>query len=216
MKTKTLIKGFALGATMAAGVAASSTASAGIVGYELNINNPVFNTGNGVNNVPDIRLENTSQAITNATITDFTLTIGNLAFNFDFVRNESAVTDGSTALVFTRITPDATNDNVGPDQIDYDFTGFNIGDIFQFEVDVDPDVGEVVQDYRSILFPDSLLTVTFSNGKILSQNLNPSNIGQDGYTFAQSMEVSEPATLALFGGFALAGAALRRRSRAQR
>jgi hypothetical protein len=216
MKTISVLKGIALSGTVIAGLLAGASAQAGIVGYELNINNPVFNTESGVNNVPDIRLENTSSLSSNAQISDFTLTIGDTDFNFDFVRNESVFFNTGDALGFTRNAPDSDNDHVGPDLIDYDFTGFDARDIFQFEVDVDPDVGEVVQDYRSILFPQSLLTVTFTNGKQLQQVLSPRDRGLDGYTFAQSMEVSEPATLALFGGFALAGAALRRRKQVQR
>lgn len=198
--------------TLVAAYSVAGAAQAGLLSYELNINSPVFNSANGDNNVPDLTLENTSDVMTGAQISDFSLTIGNTAFNFDFVRGENAFTDTADTLTFTRISGDLNNDNSGVDLLDYDFAGFDIGDVFQFEVDIDPDSGAAVQDYREVLFPEALLTVTFSTGDILSQTLNPANTDLNGYTFTQALEVPEPATIALFGAFALAGAGMRRRA----
>lgn len=197
----------------------SQSADALVIGYTLDINNPVFNTANRVNNVPDFRLTNNSDT---ASITAFNLTIGDTAFHYDFVRSQSAFTDTGALLSFTVNSPDLANDQVGSDALDYIFAGFDPGDAFQFEADVDPDVGNVVQDYRRILFPNAELTVSFSDGNSLSQTLAPADTGLAGYRFAQRLDTSlrpqlqsvlpEPGTLALFGlGLAGLGMAARRK-----
>ncbi|MEM7569057.1 MAG: PEP-CTERM sorting domain-containing protein [Pseudomonadota bacterium] len=191
---------------------AGPAAAAPFLGYELRFNDPVFNTQNGVNNVPDIQLENISTNFSNNTITKLELTIGDTNFAFDFVRNESAIGDGGDPLTFTRISPDTTNDNSGDDFLEYDFLGFNPNEIFQFEVDVDNDDGTFLQDYREILFPTSVASVTFSDGTTLSQTLIVDDATQDGFRFSQTVDIPEPATIALFGSMALLGAALRRRT----
>ena len=213
-------------ATIAAGVGAvgwGQSADAAVIGYTLDINNPVFNTANRVNNVPDFRLTNTSDT---ASITAFSLTIGDNNFHYDFVRSQSAFTDTGATLNFTLNNPDFTNDHVGDGLIDYVFSGFDPGDAFQFEADVDPHVGDIVQGYRNILFPNALVTVSFSDGNSLSQNLAPADTGLAGYRFGQTFDATqpprpqsdlpEPGTLALFG-FGLAGLGLAaRRKRAAR
>ena len=209
-------------ATIAAGVGAfgwGQSAAAAVIGYTLDINNPVFNTANRVNNVPDFRLTNTSDT---ASITAFSLTIGDNNFHYDFVRSQSAFNDTGATLSFTLNDPDFINDHVGDGLIDYIFSGFDPGDAFQFEADVDPHVGNVVQDYRNILFPNAVVTVSFSDGNSLSQSLAPADIGLAGYRFGQTFAASqapqpqanlpEPCTLALFGlGLAGLGLAARRK-----
>lgn len=185
------------------------------VGYSLSINDPVFNSANGVNNVPDFTLENISMSA-GVQITDFTLTIGAATHFYDFVRSESAFNDPSGDLVFTLNSPDLLNDIIGSPAIDYDFTGFDSGDIFQFEADVDPLGQSIVQDYREILFPDAVLTVGFSNGETLSEILNPSNTNLDSYNFTQtsdSKSVPEPSSIGALALLGL-GAVVARRRRA--
>ncbi|MEO0412138.1 MAG: PEP-CTERM sorting domain-containing protein [Pseudomonadota bacterium] len=208
IKWKTCLLSAAISVTAATAFAAP--ASAAMLGYELRFNDPIFNTANGVNNVPDIQLENISDPGTGRRITDFKLSIGDIDFAFDFVREESAIGDGGAPLIATLVTPDLNNDNTGMDFVEYDFMGFDPSEIFQFEVDVDNDDGTFLQDYRDILFPTSVAMVTFSNGTVLSQTLI-ADTSQDGYRFRQTVDVPEPSTLALFGGVLLAGAALRRR-----
>lgn len=212
MINKSTLKAATFGIVLAASAVFSGNAQAGLLGYELTINDPIFDSANGDQNVPDFQLTNISDAGTGFQITDFTLTIGDTAFNFDFVRSQSVFVDTLGALSSTLNSPDLINDNSGPDLIDYDFAGFDAGDIFRFEADVDPDSGAVVQDYRQILFPTSMLSVTFSNGATLSEILNPSSATQAGYTFSQ-VQVSEPATFALLGSFLIGGIALRRKTR---
>ena len=213
-------------ATIAAGVGAfgwGQSADASVIGYTLDINNPVFNTANRVNNVPDFRLTNTSDT---ASITTFSLTIGDNDFHYDFVRSQSAFNDTGAVLSFTLNNPDFTNDHVGDGLIDYVFSGFDPGDAFQFEADVDPHVGNVVQDYRQILFPNALVTVSFSDGNSLSQSLAPADIDLAGYRFGQTFDATqaprpqvdlpEPGTLALFSlGLTGLGLGARRKRTAQ-
>ena len=213
-------------AAIAAGMGAvgwGQSADASVIGYTLDINNPVFNTANLVNNVPDFRLTNTSDT---ASIAAFNLTIGDNDFHFDFVRSQSIFNDSGAVLSFTLNNPDYVNDHVGDGIIDYIFAGFDPGDAFQFEADVDPHVGNVVQDYREILFPNALLTVSFSDGNSLSQNLAPADVGLAGYRFSQRLDTSlvprpqsdlpEPGSLALFGlGLTGLGLAARRKRAAR-
>lgn len=181
-----------------------ATEAQALVGYSLSINDPVFNSVSGINNVPDFTLENISMSAVQ--ITDFNLTIGAAATHFyDFVRLQSVFNDPSGDLVFTLNSPELINDSIGDPAIDYDFTGFDPGDIFQFEVDVDPLVGDITVDYREILFPSAVLTVGFSNGETLSQILNPSDTNLAGYNFtqtSQSKSVPEPSSI---GALALLG-----------
>jgi len=194
---------------------AASPVSAGVIGYEFSINDPIFSTQNGANNVPDFQIENTSQA-PGVLISQLSLTIGDTAYNFDFNRRESAFVDAGGDLGFALTSPMfGNNDGRVSDELTYSFTGFDPGDAFRFESDIDHDDGTMVQDFRRILFPGSVLSVGFSDGTMLSQLLNPDDTTLSGYRFAQSTSVSEPATIALFGVFSLISAALYRRRRRQ-
>lgn len=144
----------------------------------------------------DFRLENISEW-PGVQITSFNLTIGDTSFMYDFIRSESAFNDPGNDLVPFLNSPDFVNDQIGSDEIDYDFLGFDPGDIFQFEADIDRDDGSFPADYREVLFPNAVLTVGFSNGEMLSQILNPLDTTLDGYQFSQTAEkdVPEPSTI---------------------
>ncbi|MBM7068746.1 hypothetical protein [Actibacterium sp. 188UL27-1] len=198
----------------------SAPALAVTFGYQMSINDPIFNSTNGNANVPDFQLENISDLGSGIGITDFSLTIGNTGFNYDFVRIQSVFTDPMGDLKATLNTVGTVNDGVGDDLLDYDFTGFDAGDAFRFEVDVDPDSGSPTQDFRQVLFPTALLSVTFSNGSTLSQNLAPANTGVTGYRFAQTETIPAPVplpgSLALYLSAGLVGGGLMLRRRKMR
>ncbi len=200
-------------ALLAAGTLAANPAAALSLGYTLSINDPVFNSANGNLNVPDFQLENTSQA--GISITDFNLTIGDTAFNFDFVRIQSIFLDTGATLTHTLNTVGFANNGIGDDVLDYDFTGFDSGDIFRFEVDVDPDSGSPSQDFRDVLFPTAIAAVTFSDGTTLSQTLTTSTTSPTNYAFglAEVVAVPLPGTLGLYLMAGLLGGSVAQRKR---
>lgn len=188
-----------------------SSAHAQVTGYTLRLS--------GDFNVPRIRLTNDSGL---ATITALSLTIGDTTRNFDFAIGESF----TSGIAFVQVSPDNGNGGVRSDVVSYTFTGFSPTSFFQFDADVDIDAGNSGEDYRQVLFDlngtdssdNSLVTVNFSDGIVLSGNLpdfptNPNNV----FTFSQhtvpSNVIPEPGTVALLtsGLLPLAGAVLRRR-----
>jgi hypothetical protein len=194
----------------AALLALASGASAAIVGYTL--------TFSGSHNVPTVRLDNDSGFLS---VTDFNMTIGDTAYNFDFYDNVST-SSGMTAA-FNR--PDTVNGGSRSNDLDVDLTGFGPARFLQFETDIDRDSANTVEDYRNVLFDlngsgysdNSLITVTFSDGSFLSGNLPdfPCN-GNDTYAFSQSKKIiPEPSTLLLFAGGLAGAVAFRRRRRAR-
>lgn len=158
-----------------------TSALAATLGYTLTINNPVFNPANGNQNVPDFELTNTSQA--GAQITGFQLSIGDTSANFDFVRIQTAFIDPGNDLSFALNTVGTVNNGIGDDILDYSFTGFDPGDVFRFEVDVDRDVGGPITDFRDVLFPTATAFLTFSSGSTLSTTLNPADPNSGTFTF---------------------------------
>lgn len=194
-------------ATVAAALALASAAHAQTTGYSLQLSGNNFNE-------PVLRLTNTSDA---AQLTAFSLTIGDTAFNFDSVSNENVTPVGS--LTFSLVTPDRDGSGgVRSNSVEYTFAGFDPGELFLFETDVDPDSINQTVDYRTVLFDlggsssadNSLVSVLFSNGVTLSGNLpdftpNTANT----YLFAQSQQAPPPgAAIPEPGTFALAGSGL--------
>lgn len=214
--TKVISKTLSAG-LLTVGLMAAAPAMAATYGYELSINDPIYNSASGNLNVPDFQLENISDLGSGIDITDFELTIGDITFNYDFVRQQNIITDDGSDLVATLNSVGTSNDGVGDDLLDFSFVGFNPADIFQFEVDVDPDDGEPTQDFRVAMFPTAQVSVTFSNGDTLSQLLNPSDTSPESYTFQQVVTpavVPLPAGLPLYlGALALAGIVGQRKRR---
>ena len=108
------------------------------------------------------------------------------------------------------------NDRQRPDQIAMSFVGFNPGDIFRFQADIDRDSTNTYSDYRRTLFnngghPNSILTVNFRHGSQLGSlalTLPDRRNETSPYTYAASgqlatdaivADVPEPGTLALLG-----------------
>ncbi|MEL6572930.1 MAG: hypothetical protein AAFQ64_14800 [Pseudomonadota bacterium] len=191
-------------------------ASAMTVSYLLTINDPIFNPRNGNFNVPDFQLTNTSDP--GVSITDFQLSIGDTTFNYDFVRNESVVSDPNNDFVFTLNTVGRVNNGSGDDILSYSFLGFDPGDSFRFEVDIDADGAGVVEDVRDVVFPAGSAFVTFSNGNTRGNTFNSVDPSGTSFQFVQNLPttlapVPVPATFPLLlGALAFGGFAMRRRA----
>jgi hypothetical protein len=155
---------------------------------------------------PRFRLTNTSDF---ADITAFTLTLGDISYNFD------AAPAGTTTFIevgisngaFTLLDPTDGNGGVRTDQARWALTGVNPGDAFQFRTELDPDSGDSVVDFRAVL-PGAVATVTFSDGLssyLLTGALSDFSGEQTSYVFSQSAPVatqelvSSPAALLLLG-----------------
>ena len=190
---------------------------AGPIGFNLTIN--------GNTNVPTFTLTNQS---TTAQITDYSVTIGNTDFNFDGVTAQSFTTGSGTA---TLVTPDASDSGgIRADLIDFNFTGFDAGEVFQHNGDVDVDNSNTIQDYRTTMFNNgaalnSVITVGFIDdgivGELVLEMPDDTNGVQPSYTFSARGNIDtgqgggtvpEPGALALFGiGLLGLGVAARRR-----
>ena len=183
-----------LGALIAAGILASTSAGAVSIGYRLVID------GSGANGFDSPTLTLTNQSDT-ASIINMMLTIGQINFNFDFASNITGPTGGGVTFNM----PDLVNGGGRSNVIDADFTGFTPSNEVSFSVDIDSDSGDSTVDFRSILFnnpgsQNSMLFVSFSGGSYLTTVLpdaggTPSSI----YTFLGSQELASTGP----GGFAV-------------
>ncbi len=166
----------------------------------------------GNSNVPTFTLTNTGLI----DITGYSLTVGNLAYNWDAAYKESG------DLVGWILTTGDTNDGGGTrvDMFEYAFTSFNPGDIFTHKADIDKDSWNSGENYKTVLFnngsfDNALLTVSFLNAGPLSMALPD---GSAPFSFSQSgntAPVPEPTTMLLFGTglVSLAGSRLRKKKK---
>lgn len=113
---------------------------------------------------PSLTLDNTSSA---AVITGFSISIGNLAFNFDRSAQETAPADAGPSLTYLLGAPDLAHGGARADVLSYSFGGFGAGDSFSFRTELDVDASESNVDYREILYNNggagSLVSVTFED-----------------------------------------------------
>lgn len=128
-------------------------------------------------NTPVIQIRNESTS--GAALTGFSLTINDNSHVFDWAVLESAGRmDGSAfnGLAWTQILPELPDNNSlgGLDPVSsvlqYAFEGFDVGEYFEFQTDIDPGI----VDFRPILFnPATPATVsfTFSDGTSVSHAL---------------------------------------------
>lgn len=199
-------RSIAFAATLAAGVAMAGAAHA-VTGYTLVLG------GNTDNNIPDFVLTNDSDT---ALITDFNVTIGNTAFNFDNLTIISSPAGGSST-VNTGSTANGGSSPIGrTDVFDVSFSSFDPGDSATFTNDIDPDDSNTVVDFRDVFFnngvaPNSVITVSFSDTTVLSLTM-PDAGDLASYTFTQSDAIGAvpvPAALPLMaagvGVFGLMG-----------
>lgn len=184
------------------------SADAAVVGYTLKLS--------GDHDIPTMRLTNDSAA---AKIDAFSLTIGDTDFNYNEVENRDG-TGGPDS-----IAQDSPSIGDRSDVVKFTFSGFEPSEYFQFDVDIDEDSSETIEDYRQVLFDldgsessdNALSTVTFSDGQELSGRLlDFASNDSDTYVFSQSTAIPLPGAgmmgLALLGGLGFARSRRRRRS----
>ncbi len=105
-------------------------------------------------NRPYLLLENTSTVDNggddNASLTSFTMTIGDTTQNFDWAR----IVSTSPGVTVSLATPDTLENHAKSDSITYNFTGLTPGKQVIFQIDIDPDVisAHPLTDYRQVLF----------------------------------------------------------------
>lgn len=178
-------------------------AKANQIGFQLVIDDG-FNT-------PAFHLTNTSDSLL---LTSFTLTIGLVSKNWDYVTTLTSPTGGSSTLN----SPDIFQNLVRSDVIDLSFGGFNPFEFISFRADLDADpTSNTVEDFRFVMFNNgasvnSVAMATFSNGQILSLELPDGSTTDASYTFSTSATVPDASgTLGLLAMPALALALVRLR-----
>lgn len=124
-------------------------------------------------NVPTMTLTNDSTM--GEQILGYSVTIGDTSRNWDFSVLERFDSDLFTA---TLLSPDAANEGVRSDVLEYRFTGFGAGQTFRHAGDVDTDdpLQNVLQDYSTVLYnngaaPNALVSVEFDNSSTLTRTL---------------------------------------------
>lgn len=193
----------AAGVTVVAGVPAFGAT----VGFDLTIS--------GDDNVPTFNLTNTSTA---ADLTSFAFTIGDTSRNFDEIYTITT-SAGTSSLTFG-----STNQSgARTDSFEISFTGLGVSQTACWDVDVDIDSSNTVENFASVFFnngaaPNSVVTVGFSTGNIIDFTL-PDGVAP--YSYSQSSDTSvvpvPPAMPLLAGGLGVMGLmGWRRRKNADR
>lgn len=155
-------------------------------------------------NATDFTLLNTS---TSATITNITMTMGDLRYNFDYAAEQTYTVGSGT---FTLITPDTGDGGVRDTRIEMTTGGFEPTEQFRFSGDIDlTGSGDTIEDARTILFnngdaANSTFRVTFSDGNALQLTFPDGEVNAPTYTFSQSAVVPAPNSL-MVGMMGLSG-----------
>ncbi|MBL9125356.1 MAG: hypothetical protein JNG90_17090 [Planctomycetaceae bacterium] len=204
-----------------------------VVGYSLQILEGTTGGGGGplmasaqlmaAQDTPLFMLSNTS---TEALITSFSITIGNLSYNFDAVTFNP--NQGNTKV--TSVTPDQAQGGARSDLLTLTFSNFAASTAFSFRADIDRDSdnGLSLTNFRTVLTgaTPATVTVAFSDGSSLTNTLASTGSGDPLYSIyrcaalvsipsvaqqgmAPAQPIPEPSSLALAGlaatGLALAG-----------
>lgn len=185
---------------LAAGLAVSGVAAqaAGVVGYQFDI------FGNDTN-VPNMTLQNNSAI---ETITGLSMTIGATNYNFDAVYFLAPSPGGTIGVVQG---DGNASGGTRVDQFVVSFTSLDPSETAAWRVDVDIDNANTVENFRTVFFhngasPNSVLSVTFSDGTVLSQTLaDQGSATDDRFTYTQSQS---PAAVPLPAGLPLAATGL--------
>jgi hypothetical protein len=149
-----------------------------IVGYSLQVSEGITGGGGGplmasaqliaARDMPLFTLTNTS---TDALITQFSITIGDLAYNFDAVTFNQLPTGPQV----TSFTPDKVQGGAKSDVLSLSFTNFAASQAFAFrgDIDRDSDNGLALTNFRTVLTgaTPSVVTVKFSDGSTLTNTL---------------------------------------------
>jgi len=158
-------------------------------------------------------------------ITGYRLTIGDTSFDYDAVVASFSV--GSPGSSFALIQPDALDGGLRSDVLEFGFTNFLPGDVFDVIPDIDPDTGDAsCCNPSGVLFNNgsdsrAALSVTFSNGFVLDYVLTDTQPAPDPdgtgcatpgvCSFSASFDLPEPGVATLFAAAAFALALRRRR-----
>lgn len=170
-------------------VVAGAPAFGATVGFDLTIS--------GDDNVPTFNLTNTSTA---ADLTSFAFTIGDTSRNFDEIYTITT-SAGTSSLTFG-----STNQSgARTDSFEISFTGLGVSQTASWDVDVDRDSSNTVENFASVFFnngaaPNSVVTVGFSTGDIIDFTLPD---GGAPYSYSQSSDTSVvpvPAAMPLLAG----------------
>lgn len=140
---------------------------------------------------PYFELRNTSEA---ALLTEFSMTIGDTAKNFDW----ASLIEASPGVSFTLETVDSVMGGLKADLLTIKFTSFETGDFVRFRMGLsDDDPGApFVQDYRTILLglnesdptDNAIVTVDFTSGQASEQLVNQlPNVSMNGKSTAVNM-----------------------------
>ncbi|WP_136634875.1 VPLPA-CTERM sorting domain-containing protein [Pseudooceanicola onchidii] len=170
-------------ATTALSLLTATAATAGTLGYGLTISG---SSSVGANfNVPKLSLSNTGDT---GEITAFSITVGDTDYNFDYFSGALTPPAGGTVSI---TLGDQTNGGVRYDEVALAFTDFGPGEMSSFFLDIDSDSANTVESFREVLFDNgpalnSVVSVSFSTGDILSMVLPDSQTQLTTYSFGQS------------------------------
>lgn len=179
---------FGLSAVLIAALATPRPAAAvPIVGYSLQVSEGVTGGGGGslmasaqlmaARDIPLFTLSNTS---TEALITTFSITIGDLNYNFDAVTFNTVPTGPQV----TSFSPDAAQGGARSDVATLNFANFVPSQAFAFRTDIDRDSdnGLSLTNFRTVLGGASpaMVTVSFSDGSVLTNYLSALNANGTG------------------------------------
>ncbi len=171
--TTRIFAGFALAALLTTFSLSARTATATpIVGYSLQVSEGVVPSGGpllasaqllAARDTPLFTFVNTSSE---ASITNFAITIGDLSYNFDAVTFNALATGPQV----TSFAPDGGQGGAHANAATLNFANFTPSSAFQFRTDIDPDNGNFLANFRQVFGSSTpaQVTVKFSDGSVLT------------------------------------------------